>query len=111
MKTSIGLLALAFTLVGCGDKQSTAEAPAPTKSAADGTYLGNMVQAQKLAVKTVDTVSLNSAIQTFQVQEGRNPKDLNELIEMKIMGQLPLPPKGMKFDYDAKAGTVKVVPQ
>ena len=45
------------------------------------------------------------------VENGRNPKDLNELVEKKTIPKLPDAPRGMKLDYDATAGKVKVVPQ
>ena len=67
-----------------------------------------MVNAQQTAVKTVDTVSLNQAVQQFGVDHGRNPKDLNELVEQKYIPKLPQPPYGTKFVYDANTGTVKV---
>jgi hypothetical protein len=47
----------------------------------------------------------------FNVQEGRYPKDLNELVEKKYMRVLPEPPYGMKIVYDPNTGTVKVVRQ
>ena len=74
-------------------------------------YVGALGKAKQTAVKTADVTSLNQAIQMFAVENGRNPKDLNELVEKKFMGKIPEPPAGMKFDYDATAGKVKVVPQ
>jgi hypothetical protein len=62
-------------------------------------------------VKTVDVASLNQALQLFNVQEDRFPKDLNELVEKKYIPKIPDAPYGMKIVYDAKAGNVKVVKQ
>ena len=45
------------------------------------------------------------------MQEGRFPNDLKELVEKKYMPVVPTPPAGSKLDYDAKAGTVKIVSQ
>ena len=59
----------------------------------------------------MDTTSLNQAIQMFNVEHGRNPKDLNELVEKKFIPKIPDAPRGMKLQYDATAGKVKVVPQ
>lgn len=70
-----------------------------------------MVKGQQSAVKVVDLTALNQNIQLFNVQEGRNPKDLNELVAKQYLGALPNPPVGMKFDYDAAKGKVTVVPQ
>ena len=72
-------------------------------------YLGALGKAQQAAVKTVDTTSLNQAIQLFNVENGRNPKDLNELVEKKFIPKIPDAPRGMKLQYDATAGKVKVV--
>ena len=59
----------------------------------------------------MDTTSLNQAIQLFNVENGRNPKDLNELVEEKFIPKIPAAPYGMKLEYDATAGKVKVVKQ
>ena len=45
----------------------------------------------------------------FGAQEGRLPKDLDELVTLKYMPALPAPPVGMKIEYDAKTGDVTVV--
>ncbi len=104
-------------LVGCDQKSNKTAASTSTSTNgtspldAPGGYLKAVVQGQQSAVKTVDTTSLQKAIQLFNVDQGRNPKDLNELVEKKYMPQLPTPPFGMKLDYDANAGTVKVIKQ
>ena len=110
-------LAASLFLIGCGQSnnkpgQPTNEAAAsssPLSAPAD--YLGALGKAQQLAVKTVDTVSLNQAIQVFNVEHGRNPKDLNELVEKKFIPSIPAAPYGMKLEYNADSGKVKVVKQ
>jgi len=118
MKRSYCLsLGASLLLVGCG--QSTEKPAQPTNGAAGGStplsapadYVGALGKAQQLAVKTVDTTSLNQAIQMFNVENGRNPKDLNELVEKKFVPSIPAAPYGMKLEYDAVAGKVKVVKQ
>jgi hypothetical protein len=74
-------------------------------------YLNAVVKAQQVATKQVDVAFINQAIQQFNVMEGRNPKDLNELVEKKYMGKIPPVPYGSKLDYDASSGQVKVVKQ
>ena len=118
MKTIFCLsLAASLFLTGCGD---SSDKPAqPTNGAASGSsplsapadYVGALGKAQQAAVKTVDTTSLNQAIQMFNVENGRNPKDLNELVEGKFIPKIPAAPYGMKLEYDAAAGKVKVVKQ
>ena len=88
---------------------SAASSSSPLTAPVD--YLGAAAKAQQSAVRTVDTVSIKEAIQTFNVDHGRNPKDLNELVEQKYMPKIPEPPYGMKITYDANSGDVKVVKQ
>jgi len=110
-------LAAGLLLVGCGE--SSNKSPQPTNGAANGSsplsapadYVGALGKAQQTAVKTVDVTSLNQAIQLFNVDQGRNPKDLNELVEKKFYPKLPEAPRGMKLQYDATAGKVTVVKQ
>jgi hypothetical protein len=113
-------LAGLFLLVGCGEKSSTpAPAGSSTNAAAPETspmnapagYLGALAKGQQSAVKTVDTASLDKAIQLFSVENGRNPKDLNELVEQKFISRIPETPFGTKLVYDSGAGTVKIVSQ
>jgi hypothetical protein len=89
---------------GCGDDKSN-----PVTAPVD--YVNSAVKAQQSAVKTVDVTSLNQAVQLFNVQEGRNPKDLNELVEKKYIGKLPETPFGSKLAYDAEQGKVTIVKQ
>lgn len=118
MRNHFGFIVLAgaLILVGCGKEQSDAPAtvatPAPGQPppARDG-YLGTLVRGQQVAVKGIDTASLNQEVQLFNAQEGRNPKDLNELVTKQYLGKLPDNPPGMKIVYDPVAGKVTVVPQ
>jgi hypothetical protein len=118
MKTYCGLMLVAAALVlgGCGKEQSPpppppAAAPAPAPAGATGGYLGTLARGQQSAVKTIDVTALNEEIRLFNVQEGRNPKDLNELVTMKYLGALPHPPAGLKLVYDAAEGKVSVAPE
>ena len=119
MKTSLFLqigVATCLALVGCG--QQSDQRTAATNSTSGGSiatapvdYLAAAARAQQAAVKTVDVTSLAKAIQLFNVDKGRNPKDLNELVEAKYMPEVPIPPAGTKIVYDANSGEVKVVKQ
>ena len=119
MKAPLLIVALlGVSLAGCGEKTDTKPAPAtnaPASSSnpldAPGNYLRGLAKAQQSAVKTVDVTSLNQAIQLFNAQEGRYPKDLNELVAQKYIGEIPKPPYGMKLVYDPAAGKVSVVNQ
>ena len=118
MKSSLMLGAvLGLVLVGCGDssnKPATNSTNTPTGGnvlTAPVDYLNSAAKGQQSAVKTVDVTSLNKALDLFNVQEGRFPKDLNELVAKKYIPEIPTPPFGTKIEYDANAGTVKVVKQ
>jgi hypothetical protein len=121
MKTVLCLLAISLVLAACGQKSEQPPAKTGTNTAASGgatpapasggDYLGALVKAQQSAVKTVDVSSLDKAIQMFEADKGRFPKDLDELVKEKVIPKIPDAPNGMKFVYDANAGTVKVVPK
>ena len=118
MKTFIFLsVAAGLLLAGCGEKTDK-PAPATNATSSSGSpltapvdYLGALDKAQKTATKTVDTAAINQAIQLFQVDKGRNPKDLKELVDEKFLSRIPDAPYGYKIIYDANAGVVKVVKQ
>jgi hypothetical protein len=110
-------LAGALVVVGCGKEQPREQPPAPASSAQSASpaghdgYLGTLVKGQQVAVKGIDTAALNQEVQLFNVQEGRLPTDLNELVTKQYLPKLPDAPAGMKLNYDAVKGTVTVVPQ
>jgi uncharacterized lipoprotein YajG len=126
MKTSfLVLLAAGMFLAGCGKStSSTPAAPPPGTNAPNtsqptnkaevahpsGGYLGALVQADKSARKTIDVSYLNQAVQLFNTQEGRYPKDLNELVP-NYVAQLPAAPYGYRINYDPNSGLVTVVKQ
>jgi hypothetical protein len=106
----------AVGLVGCGEKESQPKQTtnAPTASSpltAPVDYLGAVGKAKTFAEKTVDLAQLNQAIQMFVAQESRYPKSLDELKEAKLINEVPKAPYGMKIEYDANTGKVKVVKQ
>jgi hypothetical protein len=115
MKIYFFSLLSAVFLSGC-DQKSQSSGGGTTKSSSGGSvltapvdYLRAAGKAQQSAVKTVDTASLNQAIQLFNVEKGRNPKDLNELVQEKFIPQIPAAPYGTKIVYDSAAGKVTVV--
>ena len=118
MKTNYFLILMAGLLfIGCGKKSKPqAQAAQTTNSSGNALnapveYLGAAVRARQTALKTVGIVNLQQAIQMFQGQEGRLPRDLNELVSGKCLTALPTAPMDMKFDYNPLTGEVKVVPK
>lgn len=103
---------------GCGQQKSapTDNRPATNAAAAfenplnaPADYGRALARAQQSAEKTVDLAALTKAVEMFQVDKGRLPKDLNELVTGKFIRQLPPAPPGMKIVYDANTGEVKAV--
>jgi hypothetical protein len=99
--------------LGCSKKEEPSKAAGggggnPLTAPAD--YISSAVKAQQSAAKTVTGVGLDKTIQLFYGQEGRFPKDLNELVPGYI-NAVPPPPRNMKYDYDPKTGVIKIVPQ
>jgi hypothetical protein len=102
--------------VSCGKKDSGAAAVptnAPPAAAVPLTapvdYLGAVGQAKKHSEGVIDRASLQKTIDLFNAQEDRFPKDLNELVTMKYLPAIPPAPYGMKIQYDAASGQVKIV--
>ena len=123
MKTSfLVLIVTGMLLTGCGKNKSspnlqgtntsqttnTTDSAHPAPSSVD--YLGTLMRADKSAVKTIDVSYLNEAVQLFNTQEGRLPKDLNELTP-NYVAKIPDAPYGYKIVYDATSGAVTVVKQ
>ena len=102
----------AALLAGCGGKTGSTPQSTNTVSTATngfGGYVKSLGEAQKSANKTIDVSYINQALQLFNVQEGRYPKNLQELVP-NYVAKIPDAPLGSKIVYDATAGTVKVVP-
>ena len=117
MKTLFALCAALILLaVGCDNKSTSTTSSTNTTASsgnpldAPGGYLKAVANGQQSAVKTVDTTSLNKAIELFNVDQGRNPKDLDELVQKKYIPKIPDAPFGTRLQYDPTAGNVKVVP-
>ncbi|HSU55393.1 MAG TPA: hypothetical protein VLT36_15160 [Candidatus Dormibacteraeota bacterium] len=118
MKKSLAvILALGSFVAGCGDKSASSAGGTNSSSSggsiadAPGDYLRAAAKGQQDAVKVVDTAAIDKAISLFNVEKGRNPKDLNELVTEKYLPKIPETPFGTKLDYDSAAGRVQVVKQ
>ncbi len=109
------LITAVFIFCGCG-KKSDAESNSQQTNFSSGNpvtapvdYLGAVAKAKKYSEKTIDLANIKKAIKDFEVSEGRFPKDLNELVTEKYLSSIPKPPTGMRIEYDAKTGDVKII--
>jgi hypothetical protein len=104
-----------LALTGCHKETPAADATNPAAGGNPATapvdYLGAIAKGKITAETTVETASINQAVQLFLAQEGRFPKDLNELVGPNYLSKLPEPPAGKKFVYIPANGEVKVVPK
>jgi hypothetical protein len=108
----ISITVLTF-LAGCGGKSGSAPQGTNTVNTATngfGGYVKSLGEAQKTADKSIDVSYINQAIQLFNVQEGRYPKNLEELVP-NYVAKIPDLPAGFKITYDAIKGEAKVVQQ
>ena len=107
---SVSLVAL-LAGAGCKDKSSTSSTSGGNPITAPVDYLSAVNNAQKSANNKLSMVGLQQAIQTYQAQEGKLPKELQDLVKAQVLPKLPDAPRGMKFSYDPANGDIKVVPQ
>jgi hypothetical protein len=115
IKTSVSaglFLGVVLLLSGCGDnsnKSAGATNSSGSVATAPADYLGAVTRGEQSAIKVVDTAQLRQAVQMFNVDHGRNPKDLDELVKEKYIPVMPPVPHGTKLSYDPATGEVRVV--
>jgi hypothetical protein len=123
MKRELGCVLMSGAiLLGCQKKEPPVTTPPPKAEipqnnssgnpvTAPVDYLGAVAKSQQSAVKTIDIAQISQAVQMFQAAEGRYPADLDELVRERYLQKIPAAPYGMKIDYDASKGQVRVVKQ
>ena len=95
-------------LAGCGEVRFRFAGQICTATNGFGGYVKSLGEAQKSADKTIDVTYINQALQLFNVQEGRYPKNLQELVP-NYVAKIPDAPIGSKIVYDRDCGNRKVV--
>jgi hypothetical protein len=53
--------------------------------------------------------ALRAGIGNFQQTQGRNPSSLEELVESKVMNEMPAAPPGSSYSYNIETGEVSLV--
>ena len=116
MERIVVLVALClFSLAGCGKKDQASEQQRLTNNSsgnpltAPADYLGAVNQARKSAVRRIDTASLQNAVNLFNAQEDRYPKDLNELADKRYIQAVPEAPAGSRITYNPQTGEIRIV--
>ena len=108
---------LAFGLCACGGSSETPKdgKPKDDESSSAGNpltapvdYIGAVGKAKKVSEKKVNLANIQNAIKQFQAVEGRNPKNLNELVAEGYFSRPPRLPRGMRYVYNPKTGQVGV---
>ncbi|MCX8083124.1 MAG: hypothetical protein N3D17_07035 [bacterium] len=92
--------------ISCNRKKKVEEELTPFNALEK--YGGVMGTAMKKSKAMDDVLYLKNKINTFQIQEGRYPSSLNELVEKHYIERIPEPPKGMSFRYDPSTGNINV---
>jgi len=100
------LILISMLTVSCGRKEKPEEVLTPMNVVQKyGEVMGGALK----KAKAMDSLLyMKNKINTFQIQEGRYPYSLNELIEKNYLEKLPEPPKGMSFHYDVSTGKIDV---
>jgi len=93
-------------MVSCKKKEQSGENLTPMNAVEK--YGGVMSKTLKKSKAMDGMMYIKNKINTFQMQEGRYPSSLNELVEKRYLDKLPEPPKGMTFNYDPATGNIDV---
>ena len=114
MKINLFLILVAgWLFLGCSKKETakpeTSSSGNPITAPVD--YLGAAAKGKRTAEQTIETAGLQKTIDLFQAQEGRLPRNVDDLVGPNYLSKLPAPPAGMKFDYSPATGQLKIVPQ
>ncbi len=108
---------IALVPFGCTEKsvEKSSEKPEPKLGEnplnAPTDYLGALNQGKKAAVGKLNLAQVAQAIQQFAAAEGRNPKDLQEVITKGYLAALPPLPLNQKLVYNPDTGTVQIAGQ
>lgn len=117
MKPRMALFAIACVLLGGCGKKDTAQKNLLTNNSSGNPitapvdYLGAVNQGRKFAIKKIDLVQVQNAINFFNANEDHFPRSLDEVVAKHYLGSLPELPPGSRYAYNPQNGEVKVVQQ
>ncbi len=108
---------VALPLFGCTEKPvrkpSATPEPKPGENPlnAPTDYLGALNQGKKAAVGKLNLAQVTQAIEQFTAAEGRNPRDLQEVITKGYLTSLPPLPLNQKLVYHPDTRAVQIADQ
>ena len=115
MRLALLLLGV-VALSGCGDKSSAPAAGGTNSSGTNASvltapvdYLRAVGDSKQKAQGTLDTTSIDKAAELFNVDKGRYPNSIDEMVKEKYLPTTPSAPYGTKLQYDSKSGKSSVV--
>ena len=103
-------LFLLLLCVGCSRERARALPAAAEESAAHGKYQDMLAHARDRQTAEQDMMTLEAARSRFLHDAGRLPSNLVELVG-RYLTELPAPPDGMRYAYDAVNGNIELVSQ
>ncbi len=111
MKKFLLVILVVFLAVGlgsCGKKSAPESEEDLNPANAVEKYGGVMGKTYKRAKSFDALLSLKHDITSFQVEQGRWPASLQELVEKEYTKELPKPPEGMSFKYNPENGSIRL---
>jgi hypothetical protein len=109
--TLLAMLAMLLT-AGCNDStqpgRDSSPASRPDIASPPSGHPESAMKNQKRSPTAADINSMNKAVESFYVQEGRFPNDLLELVEKKYVRRMPPLPDTATWDYDTNSGVVSI---
>ena len=81
---------------------------ASDKKTSQGDKSSISAEARQEKTSVTDMRTVNKAIGSFYVQEGRFPYDLLELVEKKYIPRIPVLPEKATWDYDTNTGVAQI---
>ena len=99
---SINTLLVAGFIIGCGKS-----APL-TASEKDKDYAEVLEKSRKNLTDDRNLEQIVKAIRLFQVEIGRSPTNLSEVVQFHYLPELPEAPEGLIYHYENKTGNIQL---
>jgi hypothetical protein len=100
---SAAAVAVALLLSACGREETK-----PVRQPND--YRTMIEHARKRQASSAGLKTVTDAMRKFEVDLGRAPKDLTELVRLGYIEEVPPPPDGQTYVYDPELANVQLAP-